>query len=126
MRLPSATKHGVAIVVAARQRNWYDGTDFLGGETVPTLQVDEAIVPLIMRDIEIKKRVISTKIGEYREELGSFEQRHDLPSNEFLQKFQRGELGDELDWIRWEFLCGKVERLQNRLDALQRVVYAPD
>ena len=34
-------------------------------------------------------------------DLNQLEQRYQMPSEEFYLRFQRGELGDSLDFIRW-------------------------
>lgn len=34
-------------------------------------------------------------------ELAHLEEKHNMPSSEFYQKYQRGEMGDAVEFVRW-------------------------
>jgi hypothetical protein len=42
-----------------------------------------------------------------------------MPSDEFYQKFHRGELGDEEEFFRWDALVEMGQRLQQRFSIPQ-------
>ncbi len=49
------------------------------------------------------KRVLLTD-EERRRQLAGLERRHCMTSDEFLVRYNRGELGDDLEFIRWSGL----------------------
>jgi hypothetical protein len=49
------------------------------------------------------KRVLLTE-EELHRRLADLEQRHGMTSDEFLVRYNRGELGDDLEFIRWSGL----------------------
>lgn len=51
-------------------------------------------------------------------DLNQLEQRYQMPSEEFYPRFQRGELGDSLDFVRW---ANKYEIYQETKVELEQV-----
>lgn len=55
-------------------------------------------------------------LKRYQADLQDFEARYGIPSVEFYQKFERGELGDAMDFFEW---AGLFELQQNLLEKIQ-------
>ncbi|MCK6624651.1 MAG: hypothetical protein L6R45_05690 [Anaerolineae bacterium] len=55
-------------------------------------------------------------LKRYQADLQNFEVRYGIPSAEFYQKFERGELGDAMDFFEW---AGLFELQQNLLEKIQ-------
>jgi len=51
-------------------------------------------------------------------QLVEFEHQYHLPSREFYERFERGELGDDTDFVEWSATFEMVQNLQRRLDVL--------
>lgn len=51
-------------------------------------------------------------------DIGVYEGRYNLSSDEFLRKFQSGSLGDSMDYIEWSSLLLMREDLRQRLAVL--------
>ena len=52
-------------------------------------------------------------------DLAEFEQQYGLSSGEFYQRFQAGQLGDDMDYVEWASLVQMVDNLEKRLQLLQ-------
>jgi hypothetical protein len=66
------------------------------------------------------------KLRQYRKELRDirkakkkFETRYEMESEEFLKRFEAGELGDETDYIEWASLCRMEKRIVERMSILE-------
>ena len=57
-------------------------------------------------------------------ELFRFEQKHNISSSEFYQRFQSGEMGDAIDFIRWAGRYEMYLRLKEMISASLEVVVA--
>jgi hypothetical protein len=55
------------------------------------------------------------------EQLVAFERTYALRSRQFYDRYQRGEMGDEMDFIEWAATVEMAERLQQRLYLLEPV-----
>lgn len=56
--------------------------------------------------------------NRYQVDLQDFEARYGIPSVEFYQKFERGELGDAMDFFEW---AGLFELQQDLLEKINRL-----
>jgi translation initiation factor 2 alpha subunit (eIF-2alpha) len=61
-----------------------------------------------LEDIEVKLRTLETQFG--------------MPSAQFADQFQRGVLGDDEVFLRWDALLTMRERIAQRLAMLQAAV----
>ena len=59
------------------------------------------------------------QLGELERDLAAFEERYELASSEFYERFQAGELGDEMDYVEWASLHQMAERLRERIALLE-------
>ncbi len=58
----------------------------------------------------------------YNADIDRFEQKYSLNSNEFEQRFESGELGDEMDLFEWFGLCQLRKEIALKIDKLQQVL----
>ena len=49
-------------------------------------------------------------------DLTLLEQKHGLSSTEFLQRYQRGEMGDDMEFVRWATKVEMYEEMKADLD----------
>lgn len=57
-------------------------------------------------------------LRRYQADLQDFEIRYGMPSADFYQKFEQGELGDAMDFFEW---AGLFELQQNLLEKIYRL-----
>ncbi len=53
------------------------------------------------------------------EDLRELEARYNMNSDVFFERYTRGQLGDEADFVEWSALCKMSARLRARLEILQ-------
>lgn len=71
-------------------------------------------------------KIISYEISESREQLEvlkrdlvEFEEKYSLSSEEFIERFRKGVLGDDADFVEWNALYKMYRKLQYRLNILE-------
>jgi len=74
---------------------------------------DEIIESAISKLIELKLNQIDQEIAELKNDLIKFEDKYHLKTEQFVTKFQAGELEDNLDFTD---LIGLYKMYQNRLN----------
>ncbi len=62
-------------------------------------------------------RLISQK-ARLEQQLSDFERRYSFSSEEFYEKFERGELGDAMDFVEWSATYEMTANLRHRLSIL--------
>jgi hypothetical protein len=68
--------------------------------------------------IELERGKAQRELKEYQEILHSFEQRHQMSSELFYERFQRGEIGDDADFFEWSAIYDIWQAVQERLAKL--------
>lgn len=59
------------------------------------------------------------QLSQLQADLAEFEQRYNLSSAEFYQRFQAGQTGDEMDYVEWASLVQMADNLEKRLQLLR-------
>lgn len=77
--------------------------------------VDSTIAKLVAMERSRLERESATLV----ERLQFFEQQYHLPSADFYQKFQAGEMGDDTDLFEWSAFYQMWLSVQERLNTLQ-------
>ncbi len=52
-------------------------------------------------EMKIQKNSLQNQLADLDRRLKSFEQKYQMPSESFYQRFQAGELGDSMDFFEW-------------------------
>lgn len=69
--------------------------------------------------IAIEKVEAQQKLDDLEQRLQAYEIQYQLSSAEFYQRFQAGELGDDMNFIEWSIFYEMRDSVQNRLTTLQ-------
>jgi hypothetical protein len=75
-------------------------------------QTAENLKTLIKLALENQLRVIGFGIAKTKRKLEELESRYGIESKDFYEEFQKGERGDEIQYIRWAGEYETLERLQ--------------
>ena len=59
------------------------------------------------------------RLQRYEAELQEFEQRFEMDSPSFYERFHAGELGDSMDFFEWSGLCELREELLTKISKLE-------
>jgi hypothetical protein len=81
---------------------------FLAGEGamsyqyhVPGGYAEEEITAVIAESIASHLEFAQRRLSAYQMRCSSFEQRHGMSTEEFLERFEAGALGDQQEWFDW-------------------------
>lgn len=75
----------------------------------------EEEVPIVKESLQRELTFSEEKVNLLREEIGGFEERYEMSSEEFMTKFERGELGDEQDYFEWWGLLTGIKKIEEKL-----------
>lgn len=78
--------------------------------------------PEVIRVLEREKRVCETAIARLRERYRSLEQQYGWSTDEFLEKFNAGKIGDDQEFFRWYALAEAVKDWQATRDGLEELL----
>jgi Rad3-related DNA helicase len=80
---------------------------------------DEYLPKALTKLISYEIAKTTQELQELRSELKVYEERFNMSSEEFFQKFNNGELGDSADFFEWATLYKMYMRASERLNLLQ-------
>lgn len=83
-----------------------------------TLTVEDTAIPIIMTSLNQREMLLKLKLQSYRKQLSEFEERYKMSSDEFLNKFLSGQLGDDEYLIEWEFYLDCYKETREQLDQI--------
>ena len=71
--------------------------------------------------MELKRKALEFNLNEYRKRLTTYETLHKMNSQEFMNRFKTGELGDDAVWFDWEFALDALNETERQLELLASV-----
>ena len=86
-----------------------------------TVLFDEEALPLVASSLEMKRRALEFGVVSYRERLGALERESGMTTDEFVARFQAGDLGDDARYFSWEYLVDAMAGLERQLEVLSRI-----
>jgi len=78
--------------------------------------------PEVVRVLEREKQVCDTAIARLRNKHRLLEQRYGWSTDEFLSKFNAGEIGDDQEFFLWYALAEAVKDWQKTRDSLEELL----
>ncbi len=82
-------------------------------------QSDENLRDLIGLALENQLRFLRLGINKTRRKLQEMESENEMRSDKFYKKYEKGELGDDLKYIRWAGEYETLKKLEKDYKALQ-------
>lgn len=67
-----------------------------------------------------EKRITQMKLDQLREKVQEFEKEYEMDSDEFRDRFETGELGDDKDFMEWDVYLDLIEQLEQKKKELSR------
>jgi len=78
--------------------------------------------PEVVRVLEREKQICETAMAHLRERSRSLEQQYGWSTDEFLSKFNAGEIGDDQEFFLWYALAEAVKDWQKTRDSLDELL----
>ncbi len=82
----------------------------------------EDISSIIRRSLERELALSESKRRIIEEEIQEFERRYGIPSEEFVRRFDAGELGDEQDCFEWWGLVEGLKAVNAEISKIRAVL----
>ncbi len=80
-----------------------------------TTELNEESKSLIRSSLSMEANVLSIGLNKWKAKLKEFEKEYDMSSEEFADKFNKGELGDDKIWFEWMFAYKSYSNIKNKL-----------
>jgi hypothetical protein len=84
--------------------------------------IGEDAAPVVKDSIHREVILLESKINLVKSEIKQFGEKYHLKSSDFLEKFDKGELGDSQDFFEWWGLIKGLETLEDRLEKAKAVI----
>jgi len=94
----------------------YVAVDVAAVDPVVELAIEKLLKREASRIDELKQRLLRQKIA--------FEEKYGLNSEEFCRRYEKGEMGDDMDYVEWSATVNMLSGIEKRLSLLQQEVSA--
>lgn len=84
------------------------------------VDVSDGSLDVVRESVSRELDIVERKLERFRERLEDFEDEHDMDSEEFLEEFESGNLGDGQDYFEWKAVYQSVQRLEDRKERLEK------
>ncbi len=88
-----------------------------------SIHFEKNALPSIQESILLSKKILEQKLAVCKNRLKAFENEKQMDTDSFLARFEKGELGDEKEWIAWEHFAGVASILEKKLYDLESIRY---
>lgn len=85
------------------------------------VEFDKRAVSLLTRILNVEYRRLQLESRIVEEKIKRFEKKYGMSSSEFLERYSRGELGDEEEFIEWYGELKFLERIHRELEELKKI-----
>ena len=85
--------------------------------------VDKNALLSVQESISIGKQILERKLAAYRTKIAKFEELNNMDSTTFSDLFNKGELGDKKEWLKWDHYTSAVHLLEKKLSDLESIRY---
>ncbi|MBU4208605.1 MAG: hypothetical protein KKD12_02845 [Proteobacteria bacterium] len=77
----------------------------------------------LQESINIGKQVMEQKLAAYKKKIEKFEQARGMDTKTFTMLFNKGELGDNKEWIEWDHVANVANLLNRKIHDLENLKY---
>ncbi|MCP4104862.1 MAG: hypothetical protein GY749_04895 [Desulfobacteraceae bacterium] len=85
--------------------------------------IEKNAVSSLRESIDIGRDVMEKKLAAYQNKIKVFEKTNRMDTVTFKEKFEKGELGDNKEWIEWNHFASITSLLQKKLNDLENIRY---
>ena len=80
--------------------------------------------PLVQAALRTELRLLEAGIRRTEQKIENFETRYDLPSAEFIRRYEQDEFEETLEFAEWIGEYRLLQRLREKADTLQEIQFA--
>ncbi len=82
----------------------------------------EEEISIIKESLQRELVLSEAKVNLIRKEIEGFKKRYGMSSEEFVNKFERGELGDDQDYFEWWGLARGLTEIEKKIGKIKMVL----
>lgn len=82
----------------------------------------EEEVSIVKEALRRELTLSEAKVNLISEEIEGFEKRYEMSSEEFVDKFERGELGDDQEYFEWWGLVRGLKKIEEQISKIKAVL----
>lgn len=87
------------------------------------VMIDKKALLSIQESISIGKHFLQRKLVTYRTKVAKFEELNNMDTQTFRNLFNKGELGDKKEWLKWDHYASAVNLLEKKISDLEGIRY---
>ena len=85
------------------------------------LKLNEETKSLIKSSLNIEENILNLGLSKWKGKLREFEKEHKIPTEKFVNKFNKGELGDDKKWFEWIFAYKAYNHVKEKLELVKGI-----
>lgn len=85
--------------------------------------VDKNALVSVQESISIGKEILQRKLAAYKTKVAKLEELNNMDTETFSNLFNKGELGDKKEWLKWDHYANAVHLLEKKLSDLEGIKY---
>ena len=85
------------------------------------VELDRSTFSLLKRAFSIERRRLQLELKITEEKIRKFEEKYGMSSSKFLERYARGELGDEEEFMEWYGELKFLEKVSKELEELKSI-----
>lgn len=86
-----------------------------------TPELNEEAKSLIRSSLTMEEKILNLGLHKWKIKLTEFEKEHNMSTEEFINKFNKGELGDDKIWFKWLFAFKAYAHIENKLRLIKKI-----
>lgn len=85
------------------------------------LKLSKETKSLIKSSLNIEENILNLNLDKWKNKLKEFEKEHKIPTEKFVNKFNKGELGDDKKWFEWIFAYKAYNHVKEKLELVKGI-----
>ena len=86
-----------------------------------TIKIQEEAMAIVKSGLAIEENILKMSLEEYKKDLETFERKCKMSSEEFIQKFESGDVGDDAEWFDFLFAYRAYEHVRRKLRLMEEI-----
>ncbi|MEN4017430.1 MAG: hypothetical protein PQ975_01640 [Methanobacterium sp.] len=79
-------------------------------------------VSIVKESLQRELILSKSKVNLLKEEIKGFEKKYGMSSEEFMEKFEQGELGDDQNYFEWWGLLRGIKKIEEKIGKIKAVL----
>lgn len=86
-----------------------------------TVKLNEETKSLIKSSLNIEENILNLGLNKWKSKLKEFEKEHKISTEKFVNKFNKGVLGDDKKWFEWIFAYKAYNHIKEKLNLVKGI-----